>query len=423
MTSQSPAKNDVPPSPSPSPWLFPLAATLGAAAAALLHLDAAASVALVALVSSLPALVALARSRYRTSAGADGRATWPAAARQTGSELVHLVADHVPDAVLFFSDSGVIRYANPVARDLFFDGKTPEGQNFIRLVADAPVPLREALLGESDHLFSMDVDGRRETYHVSRRSFTLDDELHTLLSVKYMTREIGRREVNVLKRVVRVISHEVNNSLAPVTSLVHSARVIAKNPEHTAKLERVFSTIEERTNHLRAFLDGYVVLARLPQPHPKPVNFASFLPLLSALYPDVRWPEPPTQRGWFDAVQIEQVFINLLKNAAESGSAQSDIEVRLATSADGSSKIDILDRGRGFSAEGLKNALLPLYSTKESGGGMGLSLSQEIIEAHGGSIGITNRPEGGAWMRIHLPGRSTTTDADLTRSRLTLTRG
>ncbi len=127
--------------------------------------------------------------------------------------------------------------------------------------------------------------------------------------------------------------------------------------------------------------------------------------------------------GWFDAVQIEQVFINLLKNAAESGSAQSDIEVRLATSADGSSEIDILDRGRGFSAEGLKNALLPLYSTKESGGGMGLSLSQEIIEAHGGSIGISNRADGGAWMRILLPGRSTTTGADLTRSRLTLTRG
>ena len=126
---------------------------------------------------------------------------------------------------------------------------------------------------------------------------------------------------------------------------------------------------------------------------------------------------------WFDAVQIEQVFINLLKNAAEAGSARSDIEVRIATNADGSSEIDILDRGRGFSTEGLKNALLPLYSTKESGGGMGLSLSQEIIEAHGGSIGISNRADGGAWMRILLPGRSTTVQADLARSRLTLTRG
>jgi two-component system nitrogen regulation sensor histidine kinase NtrY len=417
--------------PAPSPltqslpplgWISPLAAALGAAVAGFLNLGTAPAVALVGLAALLP-LLPLALRRRPAAGEPEARATWPAAARQTGSELVHLVADHVPDAVLFFSDSGVIRYANPVARNLFFDGKPPEGQNFIRLVADAPVPLREALLGESDHLFSMDVDGRRETYHVSRRSFTLDDELHTLLSVKYMTREIGRREVDVLKRVVRVISHEVNNSLAPVTSLVHSARVIAKNPEHTAKLERVFSTIEERANHLRTFLDGYVALARLPKPHAKPVDFAGFLGTLSALYPEVRWPEPPAHDGWFDAVQIEQVFINLIKNAREAGSAISDVEIRVVTTPDGSSEIDVLDRGRGFSTEGLKNALLPLYSTKESGGGMGLSLSQEIIEAHGGSIGISNRQDGGAWMRIVLPGRSNTTSADLTRSRLTLTRG
>jgi nitrogen fixation/metabolism regulation signal transduction histidine kinase len=238
-----------------------------------------------------------------------------------------------------------------------------------------------------------------------------------------MTREIGRREVDVLKRVVRVISHEVNNSLAPITSLVHSARLIAKNPEHTGKLDRVFSTIEERATHLRSFLDGYVVLARLPEPRSRPVDYKNFLRLLAALYPEVRWPGPPEHDGWFDAVQIEQVFINLIKNATEAGSAISDIEVRIATRADSSSEIDILDRGRGFGSEALKNAFLPLYSTKESGGGMGLSLSQEIIEAHGGSIGISNRPDGGAWMRIILPGRDSSASTDLTRSRLTLTRG
>jgi nitrogen fixation/metabolism regulation signal transduction histidine kinase len=415
------------PEPAPPPalvtWLSPLAAALGAAAAGLVELALLPSVLVVAFAAALPALVAFVRRGRSTALEPRNRATWPAAAQKTGSELVHLVADHVPDAVLFFADSGVIRYANPVARNLFFDGKAPEGQNFIRLVADAPVPLREALLGESDHLFSMEVDGRRETYHVSRRSFVLDDELHTLLSVKYMTREIGRREVDVLKRVVRLISHEVNNSLAPVTSLVHSARLIAKNPEHTAKLERVFDTIEERAGHLRTFLEGYAALARLPQPRARAVDVASFLRTLSALYPDVRWPEPPRHDAWFDAVQLEQVVINLIKNAGEAGSALADVEVRIATSPDGSTEIDVVDRGRGFSAEGLKNALLPLYSTKESGGGMGLSLSQEIVEAHGGSIGISNRAEGGAWMRVLLPGRGNAANADLSRSRLTLTRG
>jgi two-component system nitrogen regulation sensor histidine kinase NtrY len=348
---------------------------------------------------------------------------WPNAARKQGDHVISVIAESVPDAVLFFTDFGIIRYANAAARELFFEGRPPEGQNFIRLIADAPQPLREALLGESDRLFSMDLNGLRETYHVSRRAFDLDGELHTLLTVKHMTREISRREVEVLKRVVRLISHEVNNSLAPVTSLVHSARLIAKNPDHAGKLLRVFDTIEERTTHLRAFLDGYAVLARLPKPKAGVVAWASFLGQLSALYPQVRWPEAPPAPGWFDTVQMEQVLINLLKNGTEAGSRPEDIEVRIGTREDGSVEIDVLDRGPGFGPEAMKNALLPLYTTKESGSGMGLSLAQEIVEAHGGSIGLSNRPDGGAWIRLLLPGRASDKSQDLTRSRLTLTRG
>jgi two-component system, NtrC family, nitrogen regulation sensor histidine kinase NtrY len=355
-------------------------------------------------------------------AAPDGGPAWPEAAKQAGDQVIRLIADSVPEAVLFFSDLGEIRYANTAARELFFEGRPPEGQNFIRLVADAPVPLREALLGDSDRLFSMDLAGHRETYHLSRRTFMLEDELHTLLVVKHMTREIGRHEVEVLKRVVRVISHEVNNSLAPITSLIHSARLIAKNPEHSAKLERVFDTVEERTRHLKVFLDGYATLARLPKPRAKAVDWAAFLRQLSALYPAIQWPEAPRIPGFFDATQVEQIVINLIKNATEAGSPEGEIEVRVTTLDDGSTELDVLDRGPGFSPEALKNALMPLYTTKASGSGMGLSLSQEITEAHGGSIGVSNRTGGGAWIRVILPGASRGVGADLTRSRLTLTR-
>jgi len=345
----------------------------------------------------------------------------PEAAGNSGDQLLRLISDSVPEAVLFFSDLGVIRYANAAARELFFEGHAPEGQNFIRLVANAPVPLREALLGDSDRLFSMDLGGTRQTYHLARRTFTLDDELHTLLVVMHMTRQISRHEVDVLKRVVRVISHEVNNSLAPVTSLIHSARLIAKHPEHAGKLERVFDTVEERARHLQAFLDGYATLARLPKPRAKEVEWSPLLTQLTALYPQVKWSEPPGKPGFFDATQVEQVVINLLKNATEAGSVAADVEVRFTTHDDGTTELDVLDRGPGFSGEALKNALMPLYTTKDSGSGMGLSLSQEIAEAHGGSIGVANRPDGGAWIRVILPGRSTGGKADLSRSRLTLT--
>lgn len=380
---------------------------------------------LVLLLLGLGAGVVLGLALKRGGGAAPGRpagATWPEAAEKSGDRVIELIADSVPEAVLFFSDLGTIRYANAAARELFFEGRAPEGQNFIRLVAGAPVPLREALLGDSDRLFSMELAGHRETYHLSRRTFTLEEEVHTLLVVKHMTREIGRHEVEVLKRVVRVISHEVNNSLAPVTSLIHSARLIAKSPEQLGKLERVFDTVEERTRHLKTFLDGYATLARLPKPRAKAVAWGQFLRQLSALYPDVRWPPAPAREGYFDPAQIEQVVINLLKNAVEAGSAPDAVEVRIATLDDGSTELDVLDRGPGFAAEALKNALMPLYTTKASGSGLGLSLSQEIAEAHGGSIGVSNRDGGGAWIRVILPGKASGGSADLTRSRLTLTR-
>lgn len=343
-------------------------------------------------------------------------------ATQMRDRIIALVADSVPDAVVLFSDVGTIHYSNPVARDLFFEGQAPEGQNFIRLVSAAAAPLREALLGDTDRLFSVEVEGRRESYHLSRRSFVMDDEPLTLLVVKYMTREIHRREVDLLKRVLRVISHEVNNSLAPISSLMHSARMIATKHQQLDSYQRVFDTIDERASHLRTFLEGYAALARLPKPQLRDTDWAPLLGQLATLHPDVKLPPPPVQHGWIDGAQIEQVLINLIKNAREAGSPLSDIELRVASAADGSSEIDVLDRGPGFSAEAMLNALVPLYTTKPHGSGMGLALSREIAEAHRGSLDVANRPDGGAWIRVRLAGKAPLA-TDAARSRLTLTRG
>lgn len=335
--------------------------------------------------------------------------------------VVAAIADSNPDAVVLFSEAGQIRYANSSARDLFFDGKQPEDQNFLQLLANAPLPLREALLGASDRLFNIEVDGQRETFHVSRRVFELESEVYTLLIVKHLTRAISRREVEVLKRVIRVLSHEVNNSLAPVSSLVHSARKIANAHNSDPQLTRVFDTIEERTRHLATFLDGYANLARLPDPRPRRVEWEGFLGHIAELHPGLVLPRFPDRSGYFDPVQIEQVLINLLKNAVEAGSELSRIELSVRVDPDGTSELKVRDHGHGFSDEALRNALLPLYTTKESGSGMGLALCREIVEAHGGSIGLGNADDGGSWVSVRLPGAGD--EGVGARSRLTLTHG
>jgi two-component system nitrogen regulation sensor histidine kinase NtrY len=163
------------------------------------------------------------------------------------------------------------------------------------------------------------------------------------------------------------------------------------------------------------------VLARLPKPKPRSVEHASFVGTLTSLYPDVRWPEPPAAAGWYDAIQVEQVIINLIKNALEAGSAPGAVEVAWRVADDGTTEIEVLDRGHGFAKDALESALLPLYTTKENGSGMGLSLSQEIVQAHGGSIALSNRAEGGARIRLSLPGRAPSRHDLASRSRLTLT--
>jgi two-component system nitrogen regulation sensor histidine kinase NtrY len=377
-------------------------------------------VAALALIGALGGFATQARTGTSGSARPQDPSAGGDAIRQ---RVLAVVADSVPDAVVLFSNVGTIQYSNGVARDLFFEGQNPEGQNFIRLVSAAAAPLREALLGETDRFFSVDVDGRRESYHLSRRTFMVRDEPLTLLVVKYMTREIHRREVEVLQRVVRVISHEVNNSLAPISSLMHSARLMAKNFGHGDKYQRVFDTIDDRASHLKTFLEGYAALARLPRPRLADTSWAPLLSQVATLHPDVTLPEPPAHSGWFDGAQIEQMLLNLIKNAREAGSEPAAIEVRIASDVDGQSEIDVLDRGPGFSPEAMQNAVLPLYTTKPNGSGMGLALSREVAEAHGGSLDVGNRRDGGAWIRVRLAGHAPRSVADLSRSRLTLTRG
>ena len=299
---------------------------------------------------------------------------------------------------------GVI-YSNTVARQMFRDGARLEGHRFDELVADTPASLREAVRAGRDTLFSLQgPDGEQEVMHLSQRRFVLNGRDHRLYLFKRLTRELTRQEVATWKKVIRVISHELNNSLAPISSLAHSGRLVAKAPDAT-RLDSIFSTIEERARHLKDFLEGYARFAKLPAPSLQDVDWAPFVARLqetAAFRGPASLPDPP---GYFDPAQVQQVLINILKNAHESGSPPEDVELTIAD--DGRMiRLQVLDRGSGMSETVLSNALLPFYSTKRSGTGLGLSLCREIAEAHGGRLSLANRPEGGLAVSLWLPTRA-----------------
>src|SRR5262249_26164147 len=155
---------------------------------------------------------------------------------------------------------------------------------------------------------------------------------------------------------------EMNNSLAPVTSLIGSARMMLGQPDHAQRLERALDTIEERAQHLRTFLDGYARFARLPAPTRREGTWPEILAGIEGLYHfsiDGALPVRPTL---VDPAQIQQVLINLIKNAVESGSAPEEVKIRFDDGFEDGVELEVLDRGKGMSDEEMKNALLPFYS-------------------------------------------------------------
>ena len=320
------------------------------------------------------------------------------AALEQQRHLMRSVLDSAQAAFFLIGPEGELVYANEPAACLLgrpLTGGAPE-------LDDAPPTLIDAFGEDVDVLFQH----QGETWHLSSEQRKVQFAPHRLIVARALTQPLRAQEIEAWRKLVRVLSHELNNTLAPLRSALHLIRRIFTMPSQHHRLPVVLGAIEDRVDHLSGFLEGYAALSRLPAPRKAPVRWSELLEGLAALVPHTQLGACPAGVAHIDAGQIEQVLINLLRNAADAGSSPEDTTLELREREEAGARgveLRICDRGHGMSEEALHNAFVPFYSTRAQGTGLGLPLAREIIEAHGGHVAIAAREGEGLCVSCWLP--------------------
>ena len=315
--------------------------------------------------------------------------------------LLDKITQSSPDVLFLVNDLDQVVFSNIAARDFFGMNTGIEGSQLSDLYSNAPKGVEPAIEQNKEGLFSLIIEGKEpETWHMATGNFLLNNQRHKLFILKQMTRELSRQEVSVWKKVIRVISHELNNSLGPISSMLHSGKILSKKVEEE-RLDRVFDTIDERIKHLSEFVQGYGKFAKIPEPKIEAVNCETLFDQLAE-----QWQFNYINHGveiiQAAPAQLEQLLINLLKNAHESESSPDKVSIEIKQQ-QSESIIMVTDNGKGIAESRLNSVLIPFYSTKATGSGLGLALCREIIDAHHGSIALYNRDAGGLLVRVALP--------------------
>jgi PAS domain S-box-containing protein len=316
--------------------------------------------------------------------------------------LLRTVVAEVDVAVLSFDEEGKLGLVNRAGERLL-------GQPAERVLGRdaASLGLAECLEGDTPRVVERG-SAPAVRWELRRTSFRQGGTPHQLLVLADVSRTLQSEERQAWQRLVRVLSHEINNSLAPIRSLAGSLRTVISRPssppEAQTELLQGLDIIAQRSEALARFMGAYARLARLPRPVLAPIELKPWVHRVVGLVQDPRV-QIGKGPGWTlaaDADQLDQLLINLLRNALEAmGSGKGRVTIHWERAGTGL-ELMIDDEGPGVAETA--NLFVPFYTTKPGGSGIGLVLSRQIAEGHGGSLRLENRGDRtGCRARLWLP--------------------
>ncbi|MBA4056959.1 MAG: ATP-binding protein, partial [Marivirga sp.] len=332
---------------------------------------------------------------------------------------LEMLVDHVQVGILSYDSHEKIHLANTALKKLL--------QRPVLMQIDALAAVDEALVSTVRQLKTGDTkllkirigkDLLQLSLHASE--FKLDNEYFKLVSMQNIHTELDAREMEAWQKLIRVMTHEIMNSIAPITSLSSTLHGLVRQHQKSLQsmekttvdaLDQGLEAIKFRSEGLHYFTEAYRSLTRIPQPSFRLASIKDILQRVAVLFEQelsrkniILETKVMVPEVLMDPELIEQVIINLLRNSLEAveGSAHPVIKIQAVRQSNGKTLIQIADNGMGIDNDVMENIFIPFFTTKRNGSGIGLALVKQIIQLHHGEIKVSSSVGNGAEFSILL---------------------
>jgi nitrogen fixation/metabolism regulation signal transduction histidine kinase len=333
------------------------------------------------------------------------------------SQFLQSVVAHVDIGLLSFDMNGKIEIYNRAAKR-YLNLQQPLQLSSLKKKNDEIFKIINTIKPGQEILHKIKIDNHLQSILVKATELKFESNIIKLVSFQDITNELDKKELDSWQRLIRVLTHEIMNSISPITSLttVISGYFKKKDDENPVPLEKIdrqivsktlsgLNTIEETGKGLLDFVDKYRSLTSLPKPNLSNFtidslfrnskllmesNISNNIKIIASVYPE-------EIAIVADYAQVEQILINLIKNAIEALSNKKNGTIHLkAFYADDARLIQVEDNGIGISGDIIEDIFVPFYTTKKNGSGIGLSLSKQIMQNHDGTISVNSAPNKGS---------------------------